>query len=204
VSNVRTIDVNGQAVPTGILKMPAAGRVALRGVNLEGDDQADRTVHGGPDRAVYAYAHEDYVWWSERLQREVAPGTFGENLTLQGIDVSGALIGERWRVGSTLLAVTSPRVPCFKLARVMNDPGFVKAFAQSLRPGAYLRVIEEGEIGAGDAAVVTHRPGHGLTIAAMTRIYLFERSRAHELLEAPELPADWRDWAIERQHAENT
>jgi len=201
VSPVRTIDVSGEAVPTGILKMPVAGRVALGGVNLEGDEQADRSVHGGPDRAVYAYANEDYAWWSERLRRELAPGTFGENLTLHGVDVSGALIGERWRVGSTVLAVTSPRVPCFKLAHVMNDPGFVKAFAQALRPGAYLRVIEEGAIGAGDAAVVTDRPSHGVTIAVMTRIFLFERSRAHELLEAPELPDGWREWALERKHS---
>jgi MOSC domain-containing protein YiiM len=197
VSPVKTIDVRGDRVPTGILKVPVAGAVALRGVNLAGDDQADRNAHGGPDRAVYAYAAEDYDWWNAELGRTLAPGTFGENLTLRGIDVSGARIGERWQVGTTLLEVTSPRVPCFKLAHVMGDPQFVRAFAQALRPGAYLRVIEEGEIGAGNPADVVARPDHDLTIAEMTRIYFFERERVGEMLVAPALPEGWRTWAEE-------
>jgi MOSC domain-containing protein YiiM len=197
VSSVRTVDIDGTPVATGILKMPVTGRVPLRGVNLAGDDQGDRNAHGGPDRAVYAYAAEDYVWWGERLGRVLAPGTFGENLTLTGIDVSGAKIGERWRIGSTLLQVTSPRVPCFKLAHVMNDKGFVRTFAQALRPGAYLRVVEEGDIAAGDAATVAARPSHDLSIVEMTRLYLFDRSHVHEMLVAPELPDSWRAWAIE-------
>lgn len=200
VSPVRTIEVGGEPVPTGILKVPVAGSVALRGVNLAGDEQADRSVHGGPDRAVYAYAAEDYAWWSERLGRDLPPGTFGENLTLSGVDVTGARIGEQWRVGSTLLAVTSPRVPCFKLAHVMNDNNFIKVFAKELRPGAYLRVIEEGSIAAGDAVQVVARPGHDLSIAEMTRIYLFDRRRVNEMLAAPELPDSWREWAIEHGH----
>jgi len=195
VSPIRTVTVNGKAVATGIYKVPAATRLALRGVNLAGDDQADGNAHGGPDRAVYAYAADDYDWWNEQLGRVLAPGTFGENLTLRGIDVNGARIGERWQVGTTLLEVTSPRVPCFKLAHVMNDPQFVRTFAQALRPGAYLRVIEEGWIGAGDAAVVTSRPDHRLTIAEMTRIYFFDRPNVREMLVAPALPDSWRQWA---------
>jgi MOSC domain-containing protein YiiM len=198
VSPVRTIVVDGEAVATGILKVAVAGCVSLRGVNLAGDDQADRNAHGGPDRAVYAYAAEDYTWWSERLGRELAPGTFGENLTLAGIDVTNAKIGEQWRVGSTLLQVTSPRVPCFKLAHVMNDKSFVRAFAQALRPGAYLRVIEEGDIGAGDPVDVVGLPAHDLSVAEMTRLFLFDRQHARKMLVAPELSESWRTWAAER------
>lgn len=198
VSSVRTLEIGGRPVTTGIFKTPVAGRVALRGVNLEGDDQADRTVHGGPERAVYAYACEDYDWWGQRLGRELTPGTFGENLTLADIDVSGARIGERWKIGSALLAVTSPRVPCFKLAHAMNDPAFVRAFAHALRPGAYLRVVEEGDIAAGDTAEVVARPSHDLSVAEMAAIYLFERSRAAEMLAVSELSGEWRTWAIEQ------
>src|SRR5881397_225869 len=101
---------------TAIWKEPVDGRVAVRGVNLDGDDQADRTVHGGPDKAVYAYAEEDTGLWAAELGRDLGPATFGENLTTRGIDVSGAVVGERWRVGSTLLEVSQPRLPCAKLA----------------------------------------------------------------------------------------
>jgi MOSC domain-containing protein YiiM len=195
VSAIRTVDIRGTLVATAIAKTPVAGRVAFRGVNLDGDDQADRENHGGPDRALYAYAAEDYAWWNAEVGRTLAPGTFGENLTLRGIDVNGARIGERWRIGETLVQVTSPRVPCFKLAHVMGDPGFVKTFARALRPGTYLRVIEEGSIAAGDAAAVVHYPAHDLTVAEMARIYLFEKARVRELLAAPELPEFWRTWA---------
>jgi MOSC domain-containing protein YiiM len=197
VSPVRTLQIDGAPVPSGICKTPVPGRVAVRGVNLAGDDQADRTNHGGVDRALYAYAAEDYAWWSEQLGRPLAPGTFGENLTLDGIDVSGAKVGEQWRIGSTLLQVTSPRVPCFKLAHVMNDPGFVKVFAGALRPGAYLRILAEGELGAGDVVKLVRQPAHRLTVADFAKIYLFERARIHELLDARDVPASWQSWAIE-------
>jgi MOSC domain-containing protein YiiM len=197
VSPARTIQIGGNAVATAIMKLPVAGRVAVRGVNVAGDDQADRRVHGGPDRAVYAYATEDYAWFSAQLGRELAPGTFGENLTLDGIDVTGAKIGERWRAGTTLLQVTAMRVPCFKLAHVMGDGAFIRTFAEALRPGAYLRIVEEGELAAGDPVTIVARPGHELTIGEMTRIFLFDRARAGELLTVPELPEEWRTWAQE-------
>jgi len=197
VSGVRSVEIDGHAVTTGIFKVPVVGRVPLRGVNLRDDDQADRNAHGGTDRAVYAYAAEDYDWWRGELSRALAPGTFGENLTLRGVDVSGARIGERWRVGSTLLAVTSPRVPCFKLAHVMNDPGFVRTFARALRPGAYLRVLEEGAIAVGDVVEVVDRPNHKLTTAEMARIFFFDRKRVRDMLVAADLPDSWRDWAME-------
>ncbi len=197
VSAVRSVEMRGKSVTTGIYKIPVARRVPLRGVNLRGDDQADRRVHGGPDRAVYAYASEDYRWWEAALKRTVDAGTFGENLTLADVDVSGALIGERWRAGRTLLQVTAPRVPCFKLAHVMGDPAFVKRFAQALRPGAYLSVVEEGEIAAEDPVEVTLKPQHALTVAEMTHIYFNDRSRLAELL-VPELPAEWHMWVEEQ------
>jgi MOSC domain-containing protein YiiM len=111
--------------------------------------------------------------------------------------VNGALIGERWRVGSAVVQVTSPRVPCYKLAMKMGDPKFVRRFAAALRPGAYLAIVEEGDIAAGDGVEIVHRPAHALTLAEMTRIYFFERDRIGELLQADDLPAGWRDWALE-------
>lgn len=197
VSPARTVEIDGKPVATGIMKTPVAGRVGVRGVNVDGDDQADRRVHGGPDRALYAYAAADYAWFSAQLGRELAPGTFGENLTLDGVDVTGAKIGEEWRIGTTLLRVSAMRVPCFKLAHVMGDLGFIKFFAEALRPGAYLRIVEEGELAAGDPLTIVARPGHDLTIREMTRIVLFERERAGEFLTIPELSGDWHAWARE-------
>lgn len=200
VSPVRTIDVRGKVVATGILKSSVTGRVRVEGVNLVGDDQADRNVHGGPSRAVYAYASEDYAWWASELGQTLPHGKFGENLTTLGVDVGGARIGERWRVGSALLQVTGPRVPCFKLATVMGDPRFIKRFADALRPGAYLAIVEPGDLAAGDSVEIVSRPEHDLTIESMTRIFLFEPERIAEML-VPELPVEWREWVSERAEA---
>ena len=169
-----------------------------RGVNLAGDDQADRRFHGGPDKAVYTYAREDYAWWEEELERPLADGTFGENLTLAGIDVSGAVIGERWAIGSTVLEVAGPRTPCWKLGARMDDSEFPVWFAAAGRPGAYLRIVEEGALGKGDDVDVVHRPGHGLKVGDVAEIYHGRRSRAEELLRAPELGEEWRAWVQER------
>ena len=194
VSAVRTVDAGNESVATGIFKQPVAGRVALRGVNLAGDEQADRRVHGGPDRAAYAYASEDYAWWEAELGRTLTFGKFGENFTVRGLDVSCARIGEEWQIGTAVVRVTSPRVPCFKLALAMDDPHVIKRFAIALRPGAYLRIISEGAVASGDTIAIRSRPAHDLTIATMAQIVLFERERARELLVA-DLPPKWRDWA---------
>jgi len=146
----RVVEWHGRNVETAIWKAPVEGRVAVRGVNVDGDGQADLRVHGGPDKAVYAYAVEDYAWWSDALGRTLAPGTFGENLTVAGVDLSGAQVGSRWRVGTTLLEVTQPRFPCFKLGIRMGDAGFVEQFERAARFGAYFRIVEDGEVGAGD------------------------------------------------------
>ena len=197
VGAVRRLTYQGTEVSSGIFKEPAQGRVTLRGVNLEGDDQADRSVHGGPTKAVYAYAAEDYRWWETQLGRSLQPGQFGENLTTEGIDVNGSFVGERWRIGTAVLGITIPRLPCYKLGMKMGDPRFLKRFADALRPGAYLSVIEEGAISAGDSIDVIWRPEHRLTIRDAARIFLFEHDRARELL-VPELPLSWREWASER------
>jgi MOSC domain-containing protein YiiM len=199
VSAVRTVTHNGKPLRTAIGKQPVSGSVDVEALSLAGDQQADHRYHGGPDRAVYAYASADYAWWSERVGRTLAPGLFGENLTLRGVDVSGAQIGERWRVGGAVVQVTAPRTPCSKLAYVMDDPRFVKAFGAALRPGAYLRVIEAGAVAAGDRVEVLSRPEHGLTVAGMANIFLFDRAGIPRALAVPELPDFLREWALEHQ-----
>jgi MOSC domain-containing protein YiiM len=188
----------GRSVLTAIWKSPVEGRVAVRGVNLEGDDQADRTLHGGPDKAVYAYGAEDTAWWEDELGTSLGPGAFGENLTVRGMPVSGAVIGERWAVGDTLLEVAQPRLPCFKLGLRMGDPRFLKRFAAAGRPGAYLRIVREGHVGAGDSVGVVSRPAHGITSALVSRALLSDPGLLGEALAATELPEALREWMEER------
>ena len=195
----RPVELNGgRTVWTAIWKSPVEGRVPLRGVNLRGDDQADRTAHGGPDKAVYAYGTEDTEWWEAQLGRPLGPGAFGENLTVAGLPVSEAVIGERWAVGSTLLEIAQPRLPCFKLGLRMGDPRFLKRFAAAGRPGAYFRVIREGDIGAGDTIEVLSRPEHGVTSALVSRAILGEPELLAAAHQAPELPGELREWMRER------
>ncbi|HEU4450212.1 MAG TPA: MOSC domain-containing protein [Gaiellaceae bacterium] len=198
VGRPRAVEWLGKRDTTAIWKEPVAGRVPVAGVNLAGDDQANRRFHGGPDKAVYAYAREDYDWWSDDLGRPVPPATFGENLTVEGVDVTGAVVGERWAVGSALLEVAGPRTPCWKLGARMEDADFPVHFAACGRPGAYLRIVEEGEVGAGDEVEVVRRPTHHLTVGRIARIYHGDRERCRELLQAPELAGEWRAWATER------
>ncbi|MCW2966983.1 MAG: hypothetical protein JWM71_755, partial [Solirubrobacteraceae bacterium] len=186
---------------SAIVKAPVAGRVAVHGVNVEGDDQGDRRVHGGPDQAVYAYARESYDWWEAELGRSLDNGFFGENLTLSGVDADGALVGERWAIGSTLLEVTAPRTPCFKLATRVGDPKFVKRFAAARRTGAYLRIVQPGELGAGDDVAVVFRPEHGVTVAMVSEAIMFDHSLVPRLLELPALAGRVRDWAQSRAAA---
>lgn len=198
VGGVRAVQTSKRWVSTGIWKTPVEGRVAVRGVNLAGDDQADRTVHGGPDKAVYAYASEDTAWWEEQLGRPLGPGAFGENLTTRGLDLSSARIGDVWRVGTTLLEVRQTRIPCFKLGLRMSDPRMVKAFANADRPGAYLGILEEGELGAGDVIEVVERPDHEVTTVLMSHALLHDQDLLPKLLDAPALPASWREWISDR------
>lgn len=195
--------VAGRAKRSAIVKSPVSGRMAVRGVNVEGDDQADRTVHGGPDQAVYAYARESYAWWEAELGRGLAPGLFGENLTLEGVEVDDAVIGERWRVGSVVLEVTAPRIPCFKFAKRMDDRTWVKRFAAARRPGAYLRIAEEGHLAAGDPVVVVERPDHDVTVRLANEALLHDHTLAPRLLAAPALHPRMREWAASRADGKN-
>jgi MOSC domain-containing protein YiiM len=180
----------GRPMMSAIAKHPVDGRVRVEGVNVAGDAQADRRVHGGPDKAVYAYASEDIAWWEDVLGIDVPAGMFGENLTTEGVDVTNAVIGERWRIGTVELEVCQPRQPCSKLGLRFGNPKMVKLFAQASRPGAYLRIVTEGELGAGDAVEVRSRPDHGVTIALASDAVFKDRSLAARVLEAPQLSAE--------------
>jgi MOSC domain-containing protein YiiM len=184
-----------RVVRSAIGKAPVEGRVAVRGVNLAGDEQADRQNHGGADQAVYAYAGEDIAFWSDVTGLDLGAGAFGENLTLAGVDVRGARIGERWRIGSAELRVTGPRVPCFKLEARIGVRGFQKQFLHAGRYGAYLAIVEEGELEAGDAVEIVHRPDHEVTPELVIDALILDRTRVAELAPAradmsPKL-ADW-------------
>ena len=195
VGPVREVSWRGRRIRTGIWKTPIdAPSVMARGVNLDGDDQADRRVHGGPDKAVYTYAEEDYVFWQEAEGLAVAPGLFGENLTTRGLELRDAVVGERWRVGTAVLEVAQPRLPCYKLGIRMGDDEFPRRFEAAGRMGAYLRIINEGMVGPGDRIEVISRPGHGVTMGGMIEA-LGDQERLRGLLRAPELPAYWRGLA---------
>ena len=202
VGEPRPVQYRGHAVMTAIWKAPVAGRVALRGVNLAGDRQADLRVHGGPDKAVYAYAVEDLAWWAVELERGMEPGVFGENLTTSGIDVTQAVVGERWRIGETILEVAQPRSPCFKLGIRMGDQKFIRRFLAAERPGAYLRVLNEGDIGAGDTVEVVGRPLHGVTIREVNHALMIDPAGAARLLLATELPEPILEWARQEVDAD--
>ena len=201
VGRAREFEFNGRHVQSAIWKSPVVGRVAARGVNLEGDDQADRKAHGGPDKAVYAYAVEDARWWEREVGRSLEPGQFGENLTTEGMEVNEALVGERWQVGTSVLEVSEPRVPCWRLGVRMEDRSFVRHFTEALRPGAYLRIVVEGLVGAGDAIRVVERPDDGVSIRDVFRIYTRDRQEAGRLLAVLRMSESWKAWATGAPHA---
>ncbi|MEJ5945728.1 MOSC domain-containing protein [Pseudokineococcus basanitobsidens] len=164
---------------TGIDKRPVDALVPVGPLGLLGDVQADRADHGGRDKAVYAYAQEEADHWADVLQRDVVPGLFGENLRTSGVDVDGAEVGERWRVGRDLvLEVTMPRTPCQTFARHLGEQRWVRRFAERGRPGVYLRVVAPGAVGPGDRLQVLSRPGHGVASSAFFADPTPERARA--------------------------
>jgi MOSC domain-containing protein YiiM len=175
----RLLPDSGTIGVTAIDKRPVAGKVRVRPLGLHADVQADRKHHGGEDQAVYAYADEDAEYFAASLGREIPQGLFGENLRTTGVDVTGAVTGERWRIGETLeLEVTIPRIPCGTFARRMGVDKWVRRFTEEGRPGAYLRVVKSGPVAAGDPLVVTHRPAHGVTIGEVFAGLTPERARA--------------------------
>ncbi|WP_446210972.1 MOSC domain-containing protein [Micromonospora sp. IBSANI012] len=173
---------------TGIDKRPVDVPVLLRADGVAGDFIGERAHHGGPDQAVYAYAGEDAEWWSAELGRTVPPGGFGENLTTSAVDVTGAVIGELWAIGSAVLQVTKPRTPCTTFAGFWGVPDLIKRFTVRAAPGAYLRVLREGEVGAGDPVELVDRPAHGVTIGEVFRAMNLEPELLPRLLDAAELP----------------
>jgi MOSC domain-containing protein YiiM len=159
----------GRTVRTGIVKQPVLFRVAVGKLNLDGDRQADLRVHGGPDKAVYAYDVSGYDHWRRQLARELPFGQFGENLTVEGMPEDAVRIGDVYRVGTSVLQVSQPRSPCLKLAMRMELPRFPRMFLESGRTGFYLRVLEEGEIGAGDPITLVSREVEAPTVLEATR-----------------------------------
>jgi MOSC domain-containing protein YiiM len=186
----------GKSGVSSIDKRGVDGRVAARRLGLDGDSQSDTANHGGPEQAVYAYAMEDMDDWAGLLDRELRPGQFGENLSTRGIDVTGALIGETWRVGSALLQVSRPRFPCVVFQNWLAEPHWVKRFTDDGRPGAYFRVLEEGELGAGDDIVIEDRPDHDVTIGLVFRARTTDRTLIPRMLAAPQLPKADYEFAV--------
>ena len=195
VGKAKDFDYKGRQAKSAIWKSPVTGRIAVRGVNLDGDDQADRQAHGGVDKAIYAYAREDSEWWEQEIGRPIEYGEFGENLTTQGIEVNDTLIGERWQIGSIVLEVSEPRIPCWRLGVRMNDKTFPRQFTQALRPGPYFRIIQEGDIGVGDIITVAEKPKHDLTLRDVFRIYTKDHGEAERILNVAQISDAWKRWA---------
>lgn len=196
ISGGRKVEHNGQIVGTGIFKEPVAGRVMARRLTLDGDKQVDLRYHGGEHKAIYAYPHEHYATWAQELGRsDFGFGQFGENLTTEGFLETTVHLGDRFRVGGALLEVTQPRVPCFKLGIKMGDPEFVKTFLRSMRSGFYLRVLEEGEIGAGDAIERTEIGPERISIHDLYHLRFkdpLNKDLIHRVLSVDALSKEWR------------
>ena len=197
VGSPRIIHRDGQEVSTGIFKSPVQGRIQLHWLNLEGDQQADLSVHGGRDKAVYAYPSEHYPYWKKELPGIDLPwGAFGENFTTAGLLEDTVCLGDRYRIGTAEVVVTQPRIPCFKLNLKFDRDDMVKRFLASHRSGFYLRVLREGEVGAGDEIVLAHQDENRVSVSDLLRIYLHEYGSSELLqraLRVEYLSASWRE-----------
>ena len=169
VGREEAIEHGRRTFVTGIRKRPAAGPVYIGSEAVAGDTISDRKHHGGADQAVYAYSADDYAWWSAELGREITPGTFGENLTIEGLP-SDMSVGDRLLIRDVLLEATAPRIPCNTLAAQMQDSGFGMAFRKAERPGIYFRVLNEGEVAAGDAVTYIENPAPIVSVLALYRL----------------------------------
>jgi MOSC domain-containing protein YiiM len=193
----QTITWKGRTVQTGIFKTPVNGRVQVRTLNLAGDRQADLSVHGGPDKAIYVYPSEHYDYWrSEFLNMELPWGMFGENLTTTGLLEGAVNVGDTFRIGSAVAMVTQPRVPCYKLAAKFGREDIVKRFLASGRSGFYLKVVQEGEVEVGDAIELISRDGHAVTVEDVANLYRDgpdQVSLLQRVVQVEALPENWRD-----------
>lgn len=202
VGQPREVDWKGQKVVTGIFKEPVAGRIAVRRHNLAGDRQADLTVHGGPDKAVYAYPAEHYPFWREQFpEMELPWGMFGENLTVSGLLEDVVHIGDRFQVGTAQLVVTQPRLPCYKLGLKFGRDDMLKRFLQSGLTGFYFSVFKEGDVAAGDPINLLDRDEHQVKVSDITRLYHRDKrnlSLLQRVVEVEALPEGWREYFQER------
>ena len=188
-------DWAGSVGKTGIDKRSILGRVAIENDGVEGDSVLDTKNHGGKDQAVYAYAREDANWWEKEIGLAIENGKFGENLTTIGVDVTNAVIGEIWKIGTTTLQVTMPRIPCKVFEGFWQRPSLIKEFTQAQRPGAYLRILEEGYLSAEDEIEIQSIPKHGITIKDLFAAKSGERSKIKDINEIPQLAPKFKDWA---------
>ncbi len=192
----REVHCRGRSYRSGIYKQAVAAPIWLGRLNLAGDGQADLKAHGGPYQAVYGYPHEHYAYWSAELKRDdFAYGQFGENFTLAGLLESAVYVGSIYRIGGAVVQVTQPRIPCFKLADKMGIRGFAKTFLKANRSGFYLRVLEEGEVAAGDVITLLHADAAGMSIADINHLLHFDKSdreAAKRALTIEALSPDWR------------
>ncbi|MBD2527251.1 MOSC domain-containing protein [Nostoc sp. FACHB-133] len=198
----REVTWKGKPVRTGIFKEPVNARVMVRELNLDGDRQADLTVHGGVDKAVYVYPFEHYDYWRDELpDTELTPGIFGENFTVTGFKEEEINIGDRFKIGSAELMVTQPRLPCYKLGIRFGRADMVKRFLASRRTGFYFRVLQEGEVVAGDTLELMSRDTNNITVADITQLYVRERNNPellHRAAQLEALPESWRDYFQEQ------
>lgn len=198
----REIEWKGKVVRTSIFKAPVSGRVRVTKLNLEGDQQSDLSVHGGIEKAVYAYPSEHYSFWREELPGVELPwGAFGENFTMEGLLDGAVHIGDRFRIGSAEFVVTQPRMPCFKLGLRFGRADIIKRFLQSGRAGFYFAVLQEGEVAAGDSMELLARDKDGITVTEVVNLYTADATNQDLLRRASELPAlpeDWREYFRKR------
>ncbi len=192
--------LGNRTVSSAIVKAPVAGPVEVAWDGLAGDEQGDKRSHGGADQAVYLYSAEDYAWWADRLGFELAPATFGENLTLSSFGAGPVRVGDRFRIGGVLLEATGPRIPCGKLATRMGDPGFAKRFREAGRPGVYTRVLSAGWLEAGARVERLAGSESAPTVPEVMRLYLDKEPDPAELRQALAAPlAERTRAALERQ-----
>ena len=185
----------GEKGRSGIDKRSVDRPVNLANNSVEGDFVGDTKAHGGYDKAVYSYAREDAAWWEGVLGMPIASGRFGENLTTQGIDVSGAVIGELWNIGDAILEVAQPRTPCRIFAGFWDRPNLIKEFTDAGRPGVYLRIIQEGEVSAGDSIEISYRPSHGISVGNMFTARGEDRFAMFEYLAKSDTSKPVKQWA---------
>jgi MOSC domain-containing protein YiiM len=198
----REVEWRGTTVRTSIFKAPVSGRLRVGKLNVEGDQQSDLSVHGGPDKAVYVYPSEHYAFWRAELPGTELPwGAFGENFTTEGLREDAVHIGDRLRAGSAEFVVTQPRMPCFKLGIRFGRADMVRRFGRSGRTGFYLAVLQEGEVAAGDSVELLGQNEHGVTVADVAGLYLTDAANQEMLRrvsELPALPQGWRDYFRKR------